>query len=343
MKDFQPLVSIIIPVFNGSDYLREAINSAIGQTYHNVEIIVVNDGSTDDTEQIALSYGERIRYFTKENGGTSTALNLGIENMRGEYFSWLSHDDQYYPKKIEREVESLCELTDKNTVMLCNWDVINADYERIDVRLCDRVAKEYPSRESSRMFPILYANIHGCAMLIPKACFDEVGVFDVDLRVAHDFEFFRRILKKFPHKLIPEVLVIARDGANRQGKYANTRCNVEYSLLLIDIIDNLTEEEILEMMPDKRSFYMYLKDMYYLCGFTIASEYMRVVSQSLGYLKENVVSIDTINTGAELTETTPSHTPDFPRTIFGRFFRALKIYGFKGTMRKIVNKFMPKT
>ena len=102
-EKFNPLVSIIIPVYNGENYVAEAIDSALAQTYDNIEIIVVNDGSEDRTDEICKSYGNKIRYFKKENGGTSTALNLGIKNMNGEYFSWLSHDDKYYPNKIKRQ------------------------------------------------------------------------------------------------------------------------------------------------------------------------------------------------------------------------------------------------
>ena len=95
-----PLVSIVIPVYNGADYLSECIDSALAQTYSNIEILVINDGSVDDgaTEAVAQSYGDRIRYFRKENGGVSSALNLGIQHMRGDYFSWLSHDDRYEPR-----------------------------------------------------------------------------------------------------------------------------------------------------------------------------------------------------------------------------------------------------
>ena len=88
----------------------------MAQTYERVEVIVVNDGSTDDTEQIALSYGEQIRYFRKENGGVSSALNLGIKEMKGEYFSWLSHDDVYTPDKIEVQIDALRGLEEKNTL-----------------------------------------------------------------------------------------------------------------------------------------------------------------------------------------------------------------------------------
>ena len=87
MKTFNPKVSIVIPVFNGSNYLKEAIDSALAQTYKNIEIIVVNDGSDDkgETEKIAKSYGSKIKYFKKENGGVATALNFGIKKMTGKY------------------------------------------------------------------------------------------------------------------------------------------------------------------------------------------------------------------------------------------------------------------
>ena len=104
-----PMVSIIIPVYNGSNYLSEAIESALAQSYGSCEIIVVNDGSNDDgkTEAIALSYKNQIRYFYKENGGVASALNFAVKKMRGDYFSWLSHDDLYTPDKTDKEMEAL--------------------------------------------------------------------------------------------------------------------------------------------------------------------------------------------------------------------------------------------
>ncbi|WP_032139571.1 glycosyltransferase family 2 protein, partial [Rickettsia tamurae] len=116
---YHTLVSIIIPVYNGANYMKEAINSALAQTYKNIEIIVVNDGSKDngETERVALSYGDKIRYFHKENGGCGSALNYGIKNMKGEYFSWLSHDDIYYPNKIEHQVNILNKLDNKDTII----------------------------------------------------------------------------------------------------------------------------------------------------------------------------------------------------------------------------------
>ena len=107
-------VQIIIPVFNGENYVKDAIESALNQTYKNIEVLVVNDGSTDATEKICKSYGNKIQYFYKENGGVSSALNLAISQMKGEFFSWLSHDDLYYSNKIEEQINYINKKKIKN-------------------------------------------------------------------------------------------------------------------------------------------------------------------------------------------------------------------------------------
>lgn len=181
-----PLVSIVIPVYNGADYLKEAIDSALSQTYENIEIIVVNDGSTDhgETERIALSYGDKLRYIKKENGGVSSALNEGIRNMCGEYFSWLSHDDMYAPKKIESEIEALRLLDKTKTIAICNYDKIDKASNKIEGEI-----KAFPSGVYEWAEATVYVTnhgAHGCSLLIPKSAFDKVGLFDENLRYCQD-------------------------------------------------------------------------------------------------------------------------------------------------------------
>lgn len=192
-----PKISIIIPVYNGSNYLAYAIDCALQQTYQNIEIIVVNDGSTDDgkTEALALSYGDRIRYFSKANGGVSSALNYGIDKMTGDYFSWLSHDDAYSPDKIADSIALLRThgLIDKNAIAFTGGYYIDSSGLRI---------KNFPSRfDTNRLYSGLdvvrlmtqNGTLNGCCMLIPKAAFDVVGKFDETLRYSQDTLMWYRV------------------------------------------------------------------------------------------------------------------------------------------------------
>lgn len=184
-----PKVSIVIPVYNGADYLREAIDSALAQTYSNIEVIVVNDGSRDngETEKIALSYGDRIRYFSKENGGVSSALNLGIREMTGEYFSWLSHDDMYEKEKVEKSIEYLSGFDNiANIIVMCGAYYIDKDSNKIkDVNYGFEKNRVYTGLEMQK-YILGKGAINGCCMLIPKTAFEECGCFNEELRYNQD-------------------------------------------------------------------------------------------------------------------------------------------------------------
>ncbi len=201
IMNFEPLVSIIIPVYNGSNYLREAIESAINQTYKNLEIIVVNDGSKDDgaTEQIALSYGEKIRYIYKENGGVSSALNVGIKNMRGEYFSWLSHDDLYKQDKIEKQVELLRKFGAKNTIVLCESDYINDKSNCTDKGKRKKELKLGLNTYSEVLYSLCKRGSYiGCGFLISKKALYDAGLFDESLRYSQDaFMWLQLFINKY--------------------------------------------------------------------------------------------------------------------------------------------------
>lgn len=189
-NDFNPRVSIVIPVYNGSNYLGNAIECALNQTYENIEIIVVNDGSRDDgaTEKIALSYGDRIRYFRKENGGVSSALNFGIREMKGDYFSWLSHDDAYTPEKIADAVEALrnTAAADERTIAYSWGNYMNSAGERLkSFPIHLETGRVYSGLEMVR-YSLRHGTMNGCCMLIPRAVFIECGGFDEQLRYSQD-------------------------------------------------------------------------------------------------------------------------------------------------------------
>ena len=100
----EPLVSVIIPCYNQGKYLAEAIESALNQTYPHVEVIVVNDGSTDNTAEVAARYAGRITYVEQENGGPSAARNAAIGVATGSLIAHLDSDDRWSPQKLERQV-----------------------------------------------------------------------------------------------------------------------------------------------------------------------------------------------------------------------------------------------
>jgi len=128
MKDFdQNKVSIIIPVYNSQQYLEECIESAINQTYPNIEIIAVDDGSTDNSLKILKKYSNKIKIISKENGGSASALNQGIKIAKGEWIKRLDSDDVLYPDAVENLVSIGKNIEDKkNTMLYGHLDIINS-------------------------------------------------------------------------------------------------------------------------------------------------------------------------------------------------------------------------
>jgi len=192
----QPLVSIIIPVYNGSNYLKEAIDSALSQTYKNIEVIVVNDGSKDDgaTEKLALSYGNKIRYFSKENGGVSSALNVGIQEMRGDYFSWLSHDDLYTETKIEKQVALITE-ENKNCIFECGSIFIDQFSRPLNRRSFGTKLDDGYYTYDQMLSHTFKGNVMGgCELLIPKVLFDEFGLFKTEIKYMQDLDMWYRFM-----------------------------------------------------------------------------------------------------------------------------------------------------
>ena len=194
-----PLVSIVIPVFNGANYMRQAIDSALAQTYPQVEVLVVNDGSTDngETERIAGSYGERIRYFAKENGGVASALNRGLREMRGSYFAWLSHDDAFLPEKTSRQVGF---LRANRAFAACYTDYLQVDPGGAVIR---RVAVPWRPREKALKALFARQYINGSTVMVQRECFDRVGIFDEKLRYTQDMEMWFRLLQHYEFGRVP--------------------------------------------------------------------------------------------------------------------------------------------
>ena len=204
---FNPLISIAIPVFNGANYLAEAIDSALAQTYSPIEVLVVNDGSADGgkTRDLALSYGERIRYFEKENGGVASALNLAIGEMRGEWFSWLSHDDLFLPEKTQKQVDYLRKSP---------AEILYGDYSLIDGQgnaITDQTGVVQSAAKRNMFFQLLSGfPVNGCTTLIHRKVFERIGLFNLDLPTTQDYDFWFRCAKEIEFQFQPEVFIKSR-------------------------------------------------------------------------------------------------------------------------------------
>ncbi len=236
-----PKVSIIIPVYNGSNFLREAIESSLAQTYKNLEIIVVNDGSKDhgSTEKIAKSFGDKIRYFKKKNGKVSTALNLGIKEMTGDYFSWLSHDDLYTPDKIAKQIKFILKCPLK-TLVYCNYEVVDRFRQHLGY------SQLKPIRKSNLIRALMEDRfIHGCALLIPKSAFADAGLFDPKLLNTQDFDLWFRLMDiGYDFRLCPGYLVRSRKHNQQDSVTTSDRQMVEEDVLYLNVLKHFSADRL---------------------------------------------------------------------------------------------------
>lgn len=249
---YQPLVTIVIPVYNGANYLSESINSALEQTYKNKEIIVVNDGSNDngETQKVALSFGDKITYLCKENGGVSSALNLCIENMHGEWLSWLSHDDLYYPDKVEAEVNYVGDLLKKNPELDLNRVVVRCAAESIDKNGKTILKYNYSDvKEKEPLIEMILNNVYnyrlaGCSFLLPADAFKKVGKFNENIRTVSDAEYWYRLLfAGYDFYYLDRCLIRGRVHKKQVGKTKVTTFDIEGNNLHRWIADQMYANE----------------------------------------------------------------------------------------------------
>ncbi|MBY0159617.1 glycosyltransferase [Cytobacillus oceanisediminis] len=194
-----PRVSIVIPFYN-CPFIDKAIESALNQSYKNVEVIVVNDGSTEYSEKI-IPYMNKIRYIEKANGGTASALNLGIKNSSGDYFAWLSSDDLFCDEKIEKQ---LAFMREKNAF------ISYTNYSTIDIanNYINQIAGENFTNKISFLKNLQKGNhINGCAVMLKMQVFSSIGTFNEKLKFTQDYDFWLRAVQNYEFYYLSEPLV----------------------------------------------------------------------------------------------------------------------------------------
>lgn len=217
-SDPTSLVSVIVPTYNSAPYIVDAIESVLAQTYQNLEIIVIDDGSNDNARGVLVPYRDKITYLYQENRGVSAARNLGIGHAKGEYIAFLDADDIWLPGKLDRQMQFL----EGNT----NVALVFGDAELFDVNRTDIPCPEQrmsKSRLEERETPkddvfelLLYGNfITTSTVMLRRSCLERVGGFDESLRSVEDRDLWLRIADKFCIGYIQAVLCRKRlHGSN---------------------------------------------------------------------------------------------------------------------------------
>ena len=193
-------VSIVIPVYNGEKYLAECIESCLNQTYDDYEIIIVNDGSKDKTESILTGYArehkDKITVYHKHNGGTASALNVGLESMKGRWFKWVSADDVLLPTALEEMMKRI-EIIPQNQQYIFYTNFVNINENGKVIKEIYEPDKTHLSRDlrNVELMHGFYGN--GSTSMIHKNLFHICGKFNEGLDYDEDLEFWIRACIKF--------------------------------------------------------------------------------------------------------------------------------------------------
>ena len=186
-----PKFSVIIPTYNRANYVAEAVESVLQQTYHRSELIVVNDGSTDDTAEVIRRFGDRICYMEKANGGKASAVNLGLKYVTGDYVWILDDDDIGLPNKLELHAAQFAGDPDLKFVY--------TGYEFIEGERSDLPVRSFEARMPpiGDMVMYLFGRFELCSptVVAHRMCYDRVGCFDERLIRGQDYDMWIRIIR----------------------------------------------------------------------------------------------------------------------------------------------------
>lgn len=198
------LLTVVMPVYNGQEYLKEAINSVLEQSYQNYELIIIDDGSTDDSVEIIKSYKDsRIRFLQNgANYGVGYTRNVGLDEAKGDFLAWMDCDDLIHPKRFEKQIDL---LTKNPEVGICGSWCVRIGEGR------PRINRSPTDSEIIKASLLFYPPITPNTAMYNMSLINEAGIrYDRRLRIAEDYDFYFESSFHFPIKTIPEVLYYYR-------------------------------------------------------------------------------------------------------------------------------------
>lgn len=213
-----PTISVVIPAFNTSLYIGEAIQSALDQSLAPLEVIIADDGSTDNTADIAEGFGDPVRVFRRPHGGISAARNFGVAQAQGELLAFLDSDDLWTPQKLEKQAEALNRDNELHGV----FGLVRQFYTP---------GLEVSEAQKKQLDANVETGYHAGALLIRRAAFDSVGLFDESFRLGEFIDWYARAKDlQLNLSTLPEVLMLRRIHntntgtlqADKRSDYAKT-------------------------------------------------------------------------------------------------------------------------
>ena len=246
-------ISVVIPSYNRKDFLKRSIDSAINQTKKPLEIIVVDDGSTDGTETMIKSDYDFVKFIKQKNKGVSAARNIGIKVSIGEWICFLDSDDEWKKDKLEKQINAMksnpgYKFFHSNEIWIKNGLRINQKKKH----------KKYGGDIFDKCLDM--CRISPSSVMIDKTVFDEVGNFNEDLVVCEDYELWLRICDKYRVFFIDEPLIIKHGGHQGQLSYSiesieNHRIKaLEY--LILGNLNRKNKRHAIQMLLSKLNIYL---------------------------------------------------------------------------------------
>jgi glycosyltransferase involved in cell wall biosynthesis len=230
------VVSVIITTYNRRVFLKDAVQSVLDQDYENKEIIVVDDGSTDSSSEIAADLP--VRYEWKENGGISSARNYGLSCARGDYIAFLDVDDMWKPKKLSTQIGAMTEensmISYTNEVWMRNGKWLNQGKRH----------QKFSGNIYEKCLPLCI--ISPSSAVIARQIFDTVGLFDETLPVCEDYDMWLRICCRYPVLFVPWPLIVKQGGHGDQLSRSYEVMDIYRIMALIKILESgvLNEHQI---------------------------------------------------------------------------------------------------
>ena len=267
------ITSVIIPVYNRANTICDAINSVLAQSYSNYEIILVDDGSTDNLKEVIFQYGDNITYVYQNNSGASAARNNGIRRANGEFIAFLDSDDAWLPSKLEKQLAYLD--------MVEGLGLIGTGYFNCDENLCTPVIPVKLKMAKTEREEILIRNIWPTpSVIVRRSCFETVGMFNENMRFAEDWEMWIRIAQAFPVATLEEPLVCIRNHTYGLAGSANNQV-YNFKIWKELILSNRTKIPFMSFVTYRTAISFYFFNLSYILwksGKKISSRWYLLIS-----------------------------------------------------------------